>query len=285
MIINVNHDWELHCHSQFSDGQLSLESLFELAVARGVKHMALTDHDTALGFREAHAQGCIPKSLTLYPATELSCVWKGRTIHVVGLGIDAYCDSWEAVEADYVIRREARFERLLIVLNRAGFTLDEPRIREIAQSASPARPHVVQYLVETKQVKDSAQAYKKWLGQGKIGDIKQQWPELDEAVKNIVGHGGLAVLAHPHRYKLTWTKTRELLDDFNECGGTGIEVCCVGIHPELHKFLVKQANERGMMVSGGSDFHTPNTPWLKLGQYPAWPAHAEKVTDWLIQKG
>lgn len=284
MIVNVAHDWELHCHSTFSDGLLTLPELFTLATENNIQHLALTDHDTAAGYRAALAENIVPKSLSLYPATELSCVWKGRTIHIVGLGIDAHSDAWLTVEADYVQRREARFERIVTVLTKAGFVLDEQRIRDIAQPGPPARPHIARYLIETEQVKDSAEVYKKWLGQGKIGDVKQQWPQLEEAVRAITDNGGLAVIAHPHRYDLTWTKTREFLDDFCAAGGQAVETSCVGMHPERQKFLVQQAIERGLMVSGGSDFHSPNTPWLKLGTFPSWPNKAMKVTDWLLEK-
>lgn len=284
MIVNVAHDWELHCHSTFSDGLLSLPDLFALALQNNIQHLALTDHDTAAGYRAAVSEKLVPKGLALYPATELSCVWKGRTIHIVGLGIDAESEAWLAIEADYVQRREARFLRIVTVLRKAGFELNEQRIREIANPGPPARPHIARYLIETEQVKDSAAVYKKWLGQGKVGDVKQQWPELEQAVSAIVENGGLAVVAHPHRYDLTWTKTREFLDDFCAAGGQAVETSCVGIQPERQTFLVEQAIERGLMVSGGSDFHSPNTPWLKLGKFPSWPNKAMKVTDWLSAK-
>jgi len=284
MIVNRKHDWELHCHSKYSDGQLTCPELFQLAVNNGIAHLALTDHDTASGYRAALDNCWVPEDLTLYPATELSCVWKGRTIHVVGLGIDALGSDWLQIEADYVERREARFKRILHVLTKAGFSLSEADIREIANPGPPARPHVAQYLVETEQVKSTSHAYKRWLGQGKPGDVKNQWPDISEAVESIIQCGGMAVLAHPHRYDLTWAKTRELLDAFTEAGGQAVEIACVGMNPEKRKFLVDQALTREMYVSGGSDFHSPKTSWLKLGTFPEWPKNLPRVTDWLIAK-
>ena len=284
MILNQQHEWELHCHSQYSDGELSCTDLFEHAVARGVKHLALTDHDTAAGYREAIANQWVPESLTLYPATELSCVWLGRTIHVVGLGMDVYSPQWLAVEQDYIRRREKRFTRIMYLLEKGGFTIDEAAIRKIAEPGTPARPHIAQYLVETQQVKTTGHAYKRWLGAGKPGDVKQQWPDIEEAVKTIVDNGGLAVLAHPHRYNLTWTKSRELLDTFAEAGGGAMEVACVGMNPDKRKFLTEQAQSRGLLVSGGSDFHSLKTSWLKLGSFPDWPRDVELASDWLLNK-
>jgi predicted metal-dependent phosphoesterase TrpH len=284
MVVNVPHNWDLHCHSRYSDGQLSCTELFDAAVERGVEHLALTDHDTAVGYRDSIEQGWVPDSLTLYPATELSCVWLGRTIHIVGVGMDVYSPDWLKVEADYVNRREKRFQRIVYLLNKAGFTIDEQRIRDIAKPATPARPHIAQYLVETEQVKTLGHVYKRWLGQGKPGDVKQQWPDIADAVAAIVDNGGMAIIAHPHRYKLTWTKTRELLDDFNAAGGQAVEVACIGLHPEKRKFLVAQAQQRGMWISGGSDFHSPKTAWLKLGYFPSWPNEVPLVKDWLMKR-
>ncbi len=284
MILNRQHEWELHCHSQHSDGQLTCAELFQHAVARGVKHLALTDHDTAAGYRDSHANQWIPDSLTVYPATELSCVWLGRTIHVVGLGMDVYSDAWLAVERDYVERREKRFFRILQLLEKGGYALDEAAIRQIAAPGTPARPHIAQYLVDTGQVKTTGHAYKRWLGAGKPGDVKQQWPDIGEAVATIVNNGGLAVLAHPHRYNLTWTKTRELLDAFTEAGGGAIEIACVGMNPDKRKFLTEQAQSRGLRVSGGSDFHSLKTSWLKLGSFPDWPRDVELASDWLMKR-
>ena len=281
MIVNRKHEWELHCHSRFSDGQLTCPDLFALAVTNGVRHMALTDHDTAAGYRAALANAWVPAELELYPAAELSCVWKGRTIHMVGLGIDAYSERWLSIENDYVERRENRFLRILHVMRKAGFELKEERIRAIAPPGPPARPHVAAYLVETEQAKNTAQLYKRWLGQGKIGDVKSQWPEMAEAAQWILECGGLPVVAHPHRYDLTWTKTREMLDDFCAAGGQAIEIACVGLNPEKRKFLSNQAQERNLYASGGSDFHSPNTPWLKLGTYPEWPKDLPTASDWL----
>lgn len=284
MIVNVQHGWEMHCHSRFSDGRLSPEALFELAVSQGVEHLALTDHDTARGFRYAMDHQRVPKGLTLHPGAEMSCLWNGRTLHVVGLGMDVYSDAWLTIESDLDERRLRRFDRIIELLTKAGFTLDVDDITQRAESGVPARPHIADYLVESGQVSSLGSVYKRWLGQGKAGDVKQQWPELAETVDAIKRCGGMAVLAHPHRYKLTWTKTRELLDDFTEAGGEGLEIACTGLHPEMRKFLVHQARNRHLWVGGGSDFHAPEQQWIKLGRFPSWPLDVPLVKDWLGDK-
>lgn len=284
MIVNCTHDWELHCHSQYSDGALSLPDLFELAQNNGINHLALTDHDTATGYRAAIDGDLVPEGLHLYPATELSCVWNKRTLHITGLGIDAYSDEWHEVEQGYNARREKRFQRIVYLLNRAGLRVDEAAIRKHAEPGPPARPHIAQFLIDSGQAKNLGSVYKRWLGQGQIGDVKSQWPDMEEAVSAINRCGGIAVIAHPHRYKLTWTKAREMIADFTAAGGKGIEVACIGMKPDFSKFLVEQAKEHELLVSGGSDFHHPDVEWLKLGRYPMWPNHAPTVKDWLLDK-
>ncbi|MEJ2042148.1 MAG: PHP domain-containing protein [Reinekea sp.] len=284
MVLNSQHSWELHCHSYYSDGRLSLIDLFHLAMARGVENLALTDHDTAMGFRAALEQNLVPVGLTLHPATELSCVWNGRTVHLVGLGINACSREWLATESDYNTRRTKRLQRILTLLQKQGLGVDIETLYQQAEPALPARPHIAQYLTQSGQVASPGQAFKKWLGQGKVGDVKQQWPELAEAVAAINCAGGMAVVAHPHKYKLTWTKARELLDEFQQCGGLGVEVSCVGMHPDLRKFLIGQVKERGLWASGGSDFHSPSADWIKLGSFPGWPADVPLAKDWLASK-
>lgn len=284
-VVTVNHEWELHCHSQASDGALSVADLLSRAAERGVRHLALTDHDTAAGYREAVRLTQRPANLQLYPAAELSAVWSKRTVHIVALGIDPYSEAWRAIEDDYQQRRTDRFSKIVQRLNKKGFEIDQSRLLDgLPDGAVPGRPHIAKYLLDTNQIKDTATAYKKWLGAGKVGDVKQNWPEMSDVVGTINAVGGMAVIAHPHRYKLTWTKLRELLDDFTEAGGGAVEAACTGIHPDLFRFLAQQALERDLYVSGGSDFHSPSQSFLDLGRYPALPSNAKPVYDWLQRR-
>ena len=278
----VAHNWEMHCHSRASDGTLSPQALYDQALAAGLEHLVLTDHDTAAGYRALRDDGQLSEGLRLWPGAELSSLWLGRNIHVVGIGMDVDQAAWQAVEARYVKAREQRFERLLFVLRRAGLTLDEDAIRREAGGALPGRPHLARHLVDTGQAKDSAQAFKRWLGTGKVGDVKQGWPPLAQAVGDIVACGGRAVLAHPHRYKLTWRKLDQLLEDFQQAGGGAVEVCCPAMPPAMRERLVDACIERDLLIGGGSDFHQPDTPWAQLGRYPQWPSRGQRLVDALL---
>lgn len=279
---NIAHNWEMHCHSTFSDGTLSPQALYDLALASQLEHLVLTDHDTAAGYRWLSSQGTLSESLRLWPGTELSTVWMKRSVHIVGIGMEVTSDAWLAVEARYDIARESRFERLMFVLRREGLVMDEAAIRSLADGATLGRPHIARYLVESGQARDSAQAFKRWLGAGKVGDVKQSWPELAQAVADIVDNGGYAVLAHPHRYKLTWRKLSQLLDDFTGAGGQAVEVSCPAMPPPMRQRLVEHCCERGIYIGGGSDFHKPDVPWARLGYYPQWPSLGPRLVDQLV---
>ncbi|GGX60680.1 PHP domain-containing protein [Saccharospirillum salsuginis] len=281
---NIAHTWEMHCHSDFSDGALSPQTLYDRALEQQLDHLVLTDHDTAAGFRWLTESGQLSDDLKLWSGAELSSIWQKRSIHVVGIGMDVFSDDWRAVEARYDHIREQRLERLLFVLRREGLSIDEQAVRDQAGEGTLGRPHIARHLVETGQAKNSAQAFKRWLGQGKVGDVKQNWPELERAVDDIRRCGGVAVLAHPHRYKLTWRKLDQLLTDFQLAGGQAVEVSCPAMPPELRKRLVDYCREQDLFIGGGSDFHLPDTPWARLGFYPQWPNDGQRLTD-LLESG
>lgn len=282
MITNIAQTWELHCHSNFSDGTLPPQAVYDQAMEASVRHLVLTDHDTAAGYRWLREFGRLSPELTLWPGTELSSAWQGRSVHVVGIGMDVYSPEWQDIEQRYVVAREQRLHRLMFVLRREGLEVDEAAIRAIAGEGSIGRPHLARYLVQSGQAKDSAQAFKRWLGNGKVGDVKQSWPEMTRAVEDIVRCGGTAVLAHPHRYKLTWRKLDQMLDDFQEAGGRAVEVCCPAMPPEMRKRLVERCKERELLIGGGSDFHMPDTPWARLGWFPQWPSEGRRLVDELV---
>lgn len=284
MTSNILHSWEMHCHSHFSDGTLSPQALYDQALASELSHLVLTDHDTAAGYRWLADDGVLNPALRLWPGSELSSVWMKRSIHVVGIGMDVFGDAWQAVESRYAALREARLERLLFVLRREGLKIDEEAVRRQAGDGTLGRPHIARHLVDTGQAKDSAQAFKRWLGNGKVGDVKQSWPEMARAVEDIRQCGGIAVLAHPHRYKLTWRKMDQLLTDFQLAGGQAIEISCPAMPPELRKRLVDYCVEQDLFIGGGSDFHVPDTPWARLGHYPQWPSEGQRLTD-ILESG
>ncbi|HET8802536.1 MAG TPA: PHP domain-containing protein [Marinobacter sp.] len=267
---------DLHCHSTASDGTLSPTDLVIRAREKGVTHLALTDHDTVNGLAEAEG-AARAQGLSLITGTELSCLWKSRTIHIVGLDFEVGNAGFQAALER---QNENRWARARMITER----LDKLKVSDLLERATvvsggdvPGRPHFARVLVEAGVVKDHAQAFKRHLGNGKPGDVKAYWPELSEVVRWINEAGGIAVLAHPRKYQLTATKLRELTADFRRAGGQGIEVSTSGQSSGDLGFLAELCRRESLLASQGSDFHFPGGSWCELGRIMKMPDGLEPV--------
>lgn len=267
---------DLHCHSTASDGALAPDDVVRRAVEQGVTHLALTDHDTIDGLPEAQA-AADSSGITLISGTELSCLWKTQTIHVVGLDFDR--DSPALVEA-LARQHENRWARARMIeerLRKVGVADLLDKATDKAGGDVPGRPHFARVLVEEGKVKDVAQAFKRYLGAGKPGDVKAFWPELAEVIQWITDAGGVAVLAHPRKYRMTATKLRNLVHDFIRAGGRSIEVSTSGQSSGDLGFLAELCRRQELLASQGSDFHFPGAPWCELGNIMKMPDGLEPV--------
>lgn len=267
---------DLHCHSTASDGALSPGELVARAGERGVSHLALTDHDTLGGLEEARAAAA-ERSVVLINGIELSCLWKGRTIHIVGLDFDAEDPGFQACVHQQTENRWARAAMIEERLSRLKVSGLLDRATEKAGGEVPGRPHFAEVLVDAGVVRNPAQAFKRYLGAGKPGDVRAYWPDLEDVVHWIVAAGGIAVLAHPRKYKLTATKLRDLTRDFMAAGGRGIEVVTSGQSSGDLGFLADLCFQKGLWASQGSDFHFPGAPWCELGHIMKMPDRLEPV--------
>ncbi|MDO3722635.1 PHP domain-containing protein [Marinobacter sp. chi1] len=267
---------DLHCHSTASDGALAPAALVERAAERGVTHLALTDHDTVDGLAEARSAALL-HNVELVPGVELSCLWKSRTIHVVGLDFDPTDQAFLSAMDTQNSNRWARARQIAERLSKLRVDDLLARATEHAGGEVPGRPHFAKVLVEAGVVSNVAQTFKRHLGAGKPGDVKAYWPELDEVVGWIVAAGGIAVLAHPRKYQMTATKLRELVSDFRKAGGRALEVSTSGQSSGDLGFLAELCRRDGMLASQGSDFHFPGAPWCELGKIMKMPDGLEPV--------
>ncbi|MDI5919747.1 PHP domain-containing protein [Halomonas sp. LR5S13] len=248
---------DLHMHSTASDGALPPAEVVALCRARGLTHMALTDHDTMDGIAQAQAAAS-REGIRLIPGTELSTQWRGINIHVVGLLPDGPQGDLVAGLAAQAQARERRSLKIAERLEKVGLTDALARAREQAGSPRPlGRPDFARALVAAGLVPDIGAAFKKHLGNGKAGDIKAHWPFLSTAVAWILDAGGVAVLAHPLRHGLTRRKRGLLLDDFAAAGGQAAELVSGFQNADLTRDLARQLQERDLYGSVGSDFHFP----------------------------
>lgn len=258
--------YDLHCHSTASDGALSPIELLELAKNNNIDVLALTDHDTVAGVRDIQAEN--PKEIRIIPGTELTCLWNGRVIHIVGLGVDLESENLKSYLANLYVLRVERSKKISRQLISMGLPDVYQDAKKLAGQGSIGRPHFARALREQGVVANEQQAFKKYLGIGKKGDVKMAWPELSETVAVIKAAGGIAVLAHPTKYKMTFTKLRLVIADFVKCGGEAIEVSYPGVTPDHHYHLLRIAKENDLLLSAGSDFHAPSQGWTNLGKYP-----------------
>lgn len=256
---------DFHTHTTASDGTLHPLELLERARQGGIELLAITDHDTVAGSIEAANHPAKGRGPRLVSGVELSCRWSGTTVHVVGLGIDgAHPAMLQA------LRRldRARQERGVIIGERLA-ALGFPGALEGALAAAGdsqlGRPHFAAWLVAQGHVADENEAFDRYLGQGKRGDVKALWPELAEVTRWIGAAGGVAVLAHPLKYRFTRMKLRRLAIDFRAAGGGAIEIVSGRQTPDQVGQLDRLARELELEVSVGSDFHRDSTYGPQLG--------------------
>ena len=276
---------DLHSHSTASDGTMSPTELVNRAREQGVDVLALTDHDTTAGLAEARlAAG---NDLSLINGIEISVSWNGQTIHIVGLGIDPDNAALQTGLVKLCEYREWRAEEI-------GRRLEKKRIPGAFEGASAyakgqllSRTHFARFLVEKGYAETVGKVFKRYLVQGKPGYVPGKWAELDEAVGWIKGAGGLAVVAHPARYRISASRLRTLLGEFRECGGVAMEVVSGSHSRDDCLSMAAHAKRQELFASQGSDYHGPENQWIELGRLRDMPEGCRPIWEsehWTMEK-
>lgn len=258
---------DLHVHSTCSDGALSVPDLLERALAADIQTLALTDHDTIKGLETAREwlSSNSEARLQLISGSELSCVWQGVTIHVVGLNFDVQNAVLGAYLQGLDHARSERAELIASRLEKQGFKGALAGAQAIAGEAQLGRPHFARWLVEAGHCDSMNAAFKRWLGRGKLGDVKVFWPSLEEAVGVVVQAGGVAVLAHPQHYGMSRAKLKRLVFAFAQAGGRALELPLGKDHADVALYVRRLLDEFELSVSLGSDFHADSEWGPRLG--------------------
>ncbi len=277
--------YDLHSHSLASDGTLAPDALLRAAHAAGVDVLALTDHDTTDGLAEAAATaGAL--GMQLVPGVEVSVSWQGQTVHVLGLGIDPASPELQAGLAGLREFRDWRAEEIGRRLARAGIGGAYTGARALAQGRIVSRTHFAQFLVEKGHADSVRDVFRRFLVNNRPGYVSGRWAELETALGWIRAAGGLALIAHPARYRMTSTKLRRLIGEFRECGGVGMEVVSGSHSRDNVQAMAALCRNQGLLASSGSDFHDPENCWIRLGELPALPAGCKPVWEsehWPLQ--
>lgn len=270
-------DADLHSHSRVSDGTLAPSEVVRRAHAAGVRLLALTDHDDLGGTAEARDEAQ-RLGIAFVCGVEVSVSWGGETVHLVGLRVDpdngALAQGLAATRSGRDERARAMGEAL------AGVGIDgayEGALRHVTNPALVGRTHFARFLVERGVCGDLREVFRNYLVEGKPGFVVHRWASLEDAVGWIVGAGGVAVLAHPARYRLDATALDALIDEFRALGGTAIEVVCGSHARDDQRRFAAIASRRKLLASRGSDFHDPGEradfgqlPPLPEGLVPVW---------------
>ncbi len=275
---------DLHCHSVVSDGTLTPEQLAERAAANGVALWSLTDHDEVGGQHRA-AAAARAKGMRYLTGTEVSVTFAGETVHIVGLGFDA---EDEALREGLRATRGGRGERareMAEQLAAAGIEgAYEGALRYVGNPELISRTHFARFLVEAGVCRDTGEVFRRFLTEGHPGFVPHRWAGLRDAVRWITGAGGVAVIAHPARYRFTANEEYALFTEFKAHGGQGVEVVTGSHTAAEYVRYADTAREFDLAASRGSDFHSPGESHTDLGQLPPLPGALTPVWELLADR-
>ena len=255
---------DLHNHSYYSDGVFSPSEVVRFADDAGCDLFALTDHDTTDGLDEA--QHMADKlSVNLVSGVEIFAFWRNMTIHIIGLDIDINSDILQAGLVHNQQLRKERAEKIALGLWRAGITDALEKTQALSKTDMLTRTHFAQMLIREGYCKDMKSVFRRYLNGKKPGGVRVEWKNIDEVVGWIHAAGGQAVLAHPFRYRMTQTKIKNMLTDFKEVLGDGIEVVTATSTNEEITVSNKWAKEYKLLSSCGSDYHGWPNQRIQIG--------------------
>lgn len=273
---------DLHTHSYFSDGAHAPDWVVARARENGVSQLALTDHDCLDGYFQAVAELATHApdgTFSLIPGVEISTRWQNLEIHVLALNIDPGNVELNALLNANQLRRRERLGAIEAKLIKAGITGLGDYMRGLP-CTSPGRAHVARFLAGRTRSATSRKAFRSLARNGRFY-VAPQWCSMEDAVAKIGAAGGIATLAHPHRYPLSRRGLAKLLVDFQQAGGEALELCCANSEEGALTGMAQLSLEQGFWVSAGSDFHTSDATWMDIGRLREIPEMVKKNAIWL----
>lgn len=256
---------DLHVHSTYSDGSLTPEELVALALSAGLSAFALTDHDTTDGIDEA-VRAARGSGLEIVPGIEFSTRWLHRDIHVLGYFIDYHAGTFQKELRGYLNARHTRNVQMCErIREHTGFPVSMDVLTEAFPDAVITRAHMAAWMVDHGLVETRKIAFDKYLGAHAACFVPKSEVTPADAIRLILAHDGIPVLAHPLLYALCRKQLRLLICELKEAGLMGIEAVYVLNHGSDEAFVRSLAEQYGLLITGGSDFHGKNKPDIALG--------------------
>lgn len=255
---------DLHTHSAESDGTFTPEELMYHAKESGLSALALTDHDTVSGIKKAQPVA-EELGLELVPGIELSTDYEGKEIHILGYYIDVGHPEFLRKLKEFVNCRDSRNEKMAALLQQEGFPVTMEELARENPGSVITRAHFARFLVEHGFAKDRETVFRNYLGDGCRCYVPREKITPFEAIRLIQMGGGMAFFAHPVLCHMNPGRLRAFTQNLKDAGLSGIEAIYSMNEPGDERNLLKLAEELGLLVSGGSDFHGKNKPQIKLG--------------------
>lgn len=274
---------DLHIHTTASDGTFSPKEVVEEAVRRGLSVIAITDHDTTQGipealeaievyYQEKDSEDCQVNSdeenqekLILVPGVEISCWYDTREVHMLGLFVDYKDSVFNGRLKGMEQERDRRNDRMIEMFHEAGIPMTLKDLKFGEEDTVVSRAHFARYLEENGYVKSREEAFKKYIGDGCPFYLTRNYISAETAVQWIHEAGGLAFLAHPYLYDFKEEKVRKMLRELKEAGLDGLEAYHSTTDNGRTNQLREYAKDLNLLVSGGSDFHGGNKPYIYMG--------------------
>lgn len=256
---------DLHTHSTASDGSASPSAIIRRAKAKGLRGVALTDHDTISGLREFLAAGK-EENIDAVPGVELSTFLYSKELHIVGLFVNP--ETPELLDLLERMRRgrETRNREMILKLSAAGFAVSYEELLQEAGGESIGRPHIAALLLRKGYFKTIQDAFEQYLKRGCRCYVPRLLPEPAEAIRTIHAAGGLAIWAHPVSGQTGERAfARKMLRKLIPAGLDGVEVRYSMFSEYQTTMMNELAEAEGILKSGGSDFHGTNQPNIDLG--------------------
>jgi 3',5'-nucleoside bisphosphate phosphatase len=271
---------DLHNHSYYSDGFFSPAEVVKFAYEAGCNLFSLTDHDTTDGIFEAQLEAD-KVGLKLINGVEISAIWRNMAIHIIGLGIDIDNDILQAGLEHNRDLRKVRAEKIALSLKRSGIKDSLEKAQSISGGRMITRTHFAQMLIQEGYCKDMKSVFRRYMTGKKPGGVRVEWKDFDEVINWIKSAGGMALIAHPFRYRMTHTKIKNMIKDFKDASGDGFEIVNANSSEEEISIGSQWSEEYDLLASCGSDFHGWPNQRVQIGNLSNMPNVKRAVWSYL----
>lgn len=256
---------DLHTHSTASDGTFTPEEVIKAAVEAGLSAVALTDHDTLAGLDEA-MEAARAYHIRCIPGIELSSDYKGRDIHIVGLGLDLSDPDLPKAIQSLLRRRDQRNEKIIQKMQNAGIDITMDKLRQRYGDAVITRANFARYLTGVGFCSSISEVFDRYLGPGMPFYVSKEPVSPAEVIAIIRHANGIPVLAHPLAYGMDLKELKTFIEMLKPAGLKAMEVFYSTHTPEDERNMRRLAEKTGLYMSGGSDFHGAAKPAIAIGK-------------------